>query len=97
MPELEGAEERAQRGGRVHAIKQATHTAMSEQAHIFDRIRTRNHARDQGGDLRSRVRAFVGWDGEMFPSEMREACPFGEAHHGHQARTRYEIRVIECC
>src|SRR5699024_8532500 len=63
MPKLECSEKRAQRGGRVHAVEEATHTAVSEEAHVLDRVSTGDHSRDQRGDLCSRVRTLVGWDG----------------------------------
>jgi len=51
MPELERAQERAQRRWCPHPGEQPGHRAVPEQSHVRDRISTRDHAPDQRGYL----------------------------------------------
>jgi hypothetical protein len=95
VAEGEPAQERAQRRGRAHVVEQPGHPAVAQQAHIADRVRAGDHARDQREDLRRGVRAARRRDPHPLGQQGRQPTPGGQRHHRREAAARHEIRIIE--
>ncbi len=56
VTEGELPQQRSDRRRCVHAVEQRLHPAAAQHVDVVDAVRTRTHARDQGGQLRRRVR-----------------------------------------
>jgi hypothetical protein len=59
VPVGEGAQERAERRGRVHAGEQRRHPAVPGDVDVVDAVRAGEHPRDDRGELARRVRPGV--------------------------------------
>jgi hypothetical protein len=84
VTEGEPAQEGAQCGRGAGLLEQPRHAAMAQQVHVADRVRARDHARDQSGDLRGRVRAALPGQRETLDQQRRQSAPGRERHHRHQ-------------
>jgi hypothetical protein len=95
MTEGEPAQEGAQRRRCADVVEDTAHAAVAQQVHVVDRVRARDHPRDQGEDLRGRVRGAFPGQGETFNQQRCQAAPVRERHHRHQPGTRHEIGIVE--
>jgi hypothetical protein len=57
VPEAEGAQEAAQRGGRPHLPDNAGQRAVAEPVHVLDAVGAQQHPGDQALDFQRRARA----------------------------------------
>jgi hypothetical protein len=95
VSEGERAQEHPQRGGGAHLIEQPRHPTVAQQVHVADRVRARDHPRDQREDLRCGVRTGLARDAQPVGQQLRQPAPGGQGDHRRQACARHEIRIIE--
>jgi len=97
MAEGERAQERPQRRGGAHPGEQPVHAAVAQHRHVIDAVRTRDHPRDQAGDLHRSVAPTRPSDPHVPGDQLLKPGPLREAQDRCQARARHEIGVIETC
>ena len=95
MTEPERAQERAQRRRCSRPGEQAAHRAVSQQAHVADRVGTSDHASHQRGDLRPSSRTGRARNRQQRARGLDQTGPMRQRHHRNQTRGRHEARIIE--
>jgi hypothetical protein len=87
----------AQRRRRPDVGEQPWHAAVAQQVQIVDRVRSADHARDDGGGLRGGVDATLRRDLHMLAQQSGQPAPAGQRHDRDQPGARHEIRIVERC
>jgi len=95
VPERERPQERPQRRRRPPRGQHPAHVTVAQQVHPGERVRAGDHPRDQGSDLRARVRPRRPRDPHMGTDQLMEPGPLGQREHRDQPRTRDQVRIIE--
>jgi hypothetical protein len=88
-------DERPQRRGRPPRGEQPVHPSVAQQVHADERVRAGDHSRDQGADLRRRVRPRRPGHPHMGTDQLMEPGVLGQREHRDQPRARDQVRVIE--
>jgi hypothetical protein len=70
---------------------------VAQQRHVIDRVRTRDHPRDQTWDLQMSIDPTRRRDPHMFGDQPLQPSAFGELQHRSQTSARHEVGVIEYC
>ncbi len=94
MAEGERPQERPERGRGPGAGEQPAHRAVPQQGHVIDAVRTRDHPRDQPGDLQVGVAAAGLVDPNVLPDQVLQAGACRELQDRPEARTRHEVGVV---
>ena len=95
MAEGDRAQERPKRGRGVRPGEDPAHPTVSQQRHVIDRVRTRDHPGDQRCHLQPRVRALVRGDREVLISQVPQSRGVGQREHRDQPTGRHEVRIVE--
>jgi hypothetical protein len=99
VSEGELPQQRSDRGGGVHAVEERFHAAAADHVDVIDAVRAHNHARDQGGQLRRRVRRSRldprCRDPNLVCEQARQSGLRGQRHHRHQPCARHEVVIVE--
>ena len=99
MPEGELAQHDSQRRGRVHLVEQPGRAAGAQHVHIVDAVRPAHHARDDRGQLPSRIDRARGHPGagqlDVLADQTRKTGLLSQFHDRHQASRRHQIRLVE--
>ena len=85
----------AERGRGADPAEQHVHGAVTQQAHVIDRVRAGGHARDQAADLQGRVHPAPAARPDALREQVRQPAPLRQGRHGEEPAVRHEIRVIE--
>lgn len=95
VTEGETAQERAQRRWRVSVREDFAGAAVFEQGHVIDRIRTGDHASNQGTDFRASIGILVRRHRQVPVGQLVQPGVVSEIHCRDQAGCRHEVRIIE--
>jgi hypothetical protein len=95
VAESEPAQERAQRRGCPHLVEHPVHAAVAQQINVGDRVRTRDHPADQGGDLCGGVRGALPGQGEPLDQQAGQPAASRQGHDRYQPDTRHEVGIVE--
>ena len=95
MAEGERPQERPQCRRCVRPGEDPAHPAVSKQRHVVDAVGTRDHARDQRGDLQPRVGTLVGRHGQVLIGQIAQARRLRQCERRNQPGRRHQVRIVE--
>ncbi len=93
MAERERPQERAQSRRSPHSGEHFPHRAVTQDAHVVNAVRARDHAQHKRGHLQIAVRDTI--DFHTLASEIAKADPVHQLRRRHQPRRPDQILIIE--